>query len=238
MRLFAARGARRPRAGRSPSRAYRCPPARRTADSAPSAPTTSAGAELAPVAEADPRPHRASSRASRNRRASSTTPRASARAVSAAWMRPVLADVPEVRLAELGGIEHERIRTGRHPGAPPRSPCAGRRAARAATAGQAPVRSRSCCDARESADTRRSSGAPAAGAVAGRGSTSAMRRPRGRGRRREERGRAGACHCAADDHDVEVALHAASDSRLRAADRAPAAVAGRRVPWCGARTRA
>ena len=165
-----------------------------------------AGAELPPITE--PEPHRVAGRLERRKVRAEQHDALRLRARGERRLdRQVLADVAKVRLAELGGVEDERVRAGRvlaflpdhHPLVRGRArgdcrPCAG--------ALEELLR---CARQRGNAQVERR-----VGGRRGRGPWLDERDPEPRGCRghREQRSGAGACHRPADHDDVEVALHA------------------------------
>ena len=210
------------------------PAARRTADSAPSAPTTSPARNSRPSAEPD-----ADGVARRLERRELGAEQHDAERLGARGERgldrAVLADVAEVGLAELGGIEHERIRAVRLLALFPDD--------------HAPV-----------GRGARGDGRPGAGALEQllrgarqRGHAHVERRigrGQGRGPRLDERDAQGRPSQASRRGAPPLPAPAmapptttTSKSRFMpggpgAAGRAPGAAGARRDPWCAARTRA
>ena len=202
----------------------------RTADSAPSAPTTSAGAELAAVGERDA--DRVGRGLERREAGAQQHHAGGDRARGQRGLhRAVLGDVPEVGLAEFRGVEDQRAGPrGIHALFPDHHALVGRGAARDDRGPGAGALEQLLRGARQRGDAQVERRRRPPAAAAGFGSTSAMRSDAVFG--------SAASSAAAPAPAIAPPTITTSKSRFTGAAPAPGAAAGRPGPWCGARTRA
>ena len=192
------------------------PSSARTAEVAPSAPTTSSRNDLRRRASSvAPSPSTCSaSDADRARRECPARAAAQQRRLQGA----VLDDAAQIRLARLGGIEAQHIRTVWRQAIQARPPCA-----RSPRCGGIQLRPGTDCVQQrrlpgEMADTRRPMGAPAAGGATGAGSITHDARGIDARALRQQQCQRRAHHAAADDGDIgrRSSSRAAPDQRQAA----------------------